>query len=52
MAKPFKIASWNPETESWKPLASFASYDAADEALDRYCDKYPHAWIEILDPTC
>lgn len=52
MAKPYKIALWSEDTESWKTLASFASYDEADDNYEKYESKYPGGWVEILDPTC
>ena len=29
-------------------LGEFNSYDAADDVIDDYCDRYPHAYIDIL----
>lgn len=52
MTKPYKIALWSEDTESWKTLASFASYDEADDNYEKYESKYPSGWVEILDPTC
>lgn len=50
--QPYKIALWSPDTESWKILESFASYDDADDNYDKWEEKYPNGWVEILDPTC
>lgn len=33
----------------WKTLDTFPVYDMADEAYDHYCDKYPHAFIDIIE---
>ena len=35
--------------EKWTPLACFASYDAADDVVDRWSDRYPNAWVDIID---
>jgi hypothetical protein len=48
----FKIALWNESKEDWEILSSYNSYDEADRNYDRYSDKYPNAWVEILDPSC
>jgi hypothetical protein len=34
--------------EGLQILETFGSYDLADHACDKYCDKYPHAWIEVM----
>ena len=46
--KPFKIARLD-DTGNWKVLASFSTYEKADDALDKYSEKYPNAWVDILD---
>lgn len=51
MAKKIKIGMWNDSDENWTILASFKTEESADNALDTYCNKYPHAWIEILDSS-
>ena len=48
-SRPVKIGRFNPETETWQVLASFTSYINADLALDGYWERFPNAWIEILD---
>jgi hypothetical protein len=50
MNNSFKIALWNVENEEWKTLESHSSYDDADDRYDYWSNKYPHAYIEILDP--
>lgn len=30
-------------------LDTFPTYDMADDAYDYYCDKYPHAFIDIVE---
>ena len=47
--RPFAIAMWNPASESWRILARFKSYNNADDRLDSYSNRYPNAWVEILD---
>ena len=46
--KPIKIALLD-DTGNWKVLASFSTYEKADDALDKYSEKYPNAWVDILD---
>ena len=46
--RPYKIARLD-DTGSWKVLASFSTYESADDALERYSAKYPNAWVDILD---
>ena len=46
--KPIKIARLD-DTGNWKVLASFSTYQKADLALDKYSEKYPNAWVDILD---
>lgn len=48
--KNFKIAKWNEERNDWKVLESFGSYDEADEKFDYYSDKFPNAYVDILEP--
>lgn len=48
---PYAIARWNEDTETWKPLAKYSTYERADEALDKWVNRYPYAWIEILEPS-
>jgi len=49
-ATSFRIARWCEETETWIILARFSSYDEADQAFDSWSDKFPNAWVDILDP--
>jgi len=44
----FKIGIMT-EDQTWKVLASFSTYEKADDALDKYCDRHPNAWVDILD---
>ena len=37
------------ESEGWARLACFASYEDASDAVDRWSDRYPHAWVDIID---
>ena len=45
----FAIARWDADLSSWFRLSWFETYTAADDALDRWSDRYPHAWVEIID---
>jgi hypothetical protein len=49
MAKLFKIAKF--ENENFKILETFGTYDDADDRYDYWAERYPNAWVEILDPT-
>jgi len=33
----------------WTRLSWFATYEAADSALDRWADRFPNAWVDIID---
>ena len=45
----YAIARWDMGLDRWMRLDWFATYAAADGALDRWSDRYPHAWVEIID---
>ena len=45
----YAVARWDTDLSSWMRLSWFATYAAADDALDRWADRYPHAWVEIID---
>jgi hypothetical protein len=45
---PIKIGMLTDEGV-WKVLASFSTYEKADEHLDYYSEKYPNSWVDILD---
>ena len=47
-AKPFTVTRFN-EDGSVKILGRYATYEKADEALDRWCDRFPNAAIDIDD---
>jgi hypothetical protein len=49
--RPFKIAMWQPDLEQWKILAHYKTYDSADNRLEYYADRFPHAWVTILDTS-
>lgn len=49
-ATSFRIARWDQEAETWIILARFSSYEEADANFDAWADKYPNAWVDILDP--
>ena len=46
--KPYKIARLD-DTGNWKVLASFTTYEKADDALDKYSEKYSNTVVDILD---
>lgn len=39
----------NFHEEQMEIIKTFDSYEAADDALDSWCDKLPHAWLEIVN---
>lgn len=45
----YAVARWDADIETWMRLSRFATYAAADDALDRWADRYPNAWVEIID---
>jgi hypothetical protein len=45
----FKIARLDDDN-NWRVLECFNTYDEADDKLDFYSDKFPHAYIDILEP--
>ena len=48
----YAIARWDTEPNGpaiWTRLSWFSTYAAADDALDRWADRYPNAWVEIID---
>ena len=45
----FAIARWDTNAEAWMRLSWFSTYTAADDALDRWAARYPHAWVEVID---
>ena len=49
MTRPYQVVRVNFADDSTKVLGSYATYDAADEALDRWCDLFPHAYIDIYN---
>lgn len=49
MTRPFKIVRLDPGEYAAKVLASYATYDAADDALDGWCNRFPHAYVDIIE---
>ena len=48
----YAVARWDTEPNGpdiWTRLSWFATYEAADSALDRWADRYPNAWVDIID---
>ena len=37
------------EDGSHKVLGVYDNYKEADRAVDKFCDIYPNAWVDILD---
>lgn len=46
--KPFTVTRFNDDG-TIKVLGRYETYDQADEALDRWCAKFPNAAIDIDD---
>ena len=49
MTRPFQIVRFNYAEDTSKVLASYATYDAADDALDGWWDRLPNACIDIIE---
>ena len=45
----YAVARWSHRLDGWKRLRSYPTYEAADAALDRWSDLWPHAWVEIVN---
>ena len=46
----FKIAKLNDKNQ-WDILEIFNTYDEADDKLDFYSDKFPNAYVDIIEPV-
>jgi hypothetical protein len=46
----FKIAKLNDKNQ-WQVLEVFNTYDEADDKLDFYSDKFPFAYVDIIEPV-
>lgn len=46
----FKIAKLNDKNQ-WDILEVFDSYDQADDKLGFYSDKFPNAYVDIIEPV-
>jgi hypothetical protein len=46
----FKIAKLNDKNQ-WQVLEVFDTYEEADDALDSYTDKFPLAYVDIIEPV-
>ena len=51
MARSYQVVRIDFAGDSTKVLASYATYDAAYKALDRWGDCFPHAYIDIYNKT-
>lgn len=48
--KLFSIARLD-NNENWTVLERFSTYDEADERYDYYAEKFPNAFVDILEPV-
>ncbi len=48
--KLFSIARLD-DNENWTILEKFSSYDDADDRYDYWVEKYPNAYVDILEPA-
>lgn len=48
--KLFSIARLD-NNETWTILERFSSYEDADDRYDYYADKFPNAYVDILEPA-
>ena len=46
----FKIAKLTDKNQ-WQVLEVFNTYDEADNKLDFYTDKFPFAYVDIIEPV-
>ena len=37
------------EDGTYKILGVYQTYEAADNAVEKFSNKYPNAWVDILD---
>jgi hypothetical protein len=44
-----RVARLTASKDAWKLLGSYRTYDEADEALEAFCERFPNAYIDILD---
>ena len=47
MTRSYQVVRIDFADDSTKVLGSYATYDAAYKALDPWCDRFPHAYIDI-----
>jgi hypothetical protein len=43
----YKVVRLDDEGE-WQPLQRCQTYEAADQVIDKWSDKYPNAMIDII----
>jgi hypothetical protein len=39
------------DDENWTILETFSTYEDADEKYDDWTDKFPNAYLDILEPA-
>ena len=39
------------DDKNWTILETFSTYEDADEKYDDYADKFPNAYLDILEPA-
>ena len=44
-----RVAKLADDGENWNLLGVYEDYDAADDAIDFFTDKFPNAYVDILD---
>lgn len=48
--KMYRIVSLNLFNNIFNVLEfGFSTYDEADESFDHWCERFPHAWIQIQE---
>jgi len=46
----FTVSKLN-DNNQWQVLGVFDTYEEADDALDFYTDKFPFAYVDIIEPV-
>ena len=44
-----RVAKLAEDGKNWNLLGTYENYDAADDAVDYFTEKYPGAYVDILD---
>lgn len=45
----YHVVQYNPETDGVRTLFRTTDKERANRTMDRVCENYPHAWIDIIE---